>query len=177
MADEHSPTSMLRMGTRRSFTSVAGNLLKISSPPMTRLLHLALGPLSSSYRTERIEIEECMNGLYRRWVENRRRPVQVEMKQRLHDLTFNMLIQMIVRKQRFFDNGILGVRSDEAEEAIKMSGVLDTLPFLKWLDLRGVTAELNAILSGFLKEHRRKRLFAQRIEGINQHDYMECDGV
>ncbi|KAL5987207.1 hypothetical protein ACLOJK_041204 [Asimina triloba] len=132
------------------------------------------------------EIDECMKGLYRRWVENGRRPVQVEMKQRLFELTFNVLIMMIVGKRFFGD--ILG-GTDEAE-AIKirqlmerssyLSGVFvlsDVLPFLKSLDLqghekamRGIAAELDSLISTWLKEHRQKRLCG---ETNGEQDFMD----
>ncbi|XP_058070056.1 xanthotoxin 5-hydroxylase CYP82C4-like [Magnolia sinica] len=94
------------------------------------------------------EVGMCMKELYGRWVHNGRSPVQVEMKQRLFELTFNTLIMMIVGK-RFF-SGAHGINDEAA--AIKIRKLMERSSYLSGvfvvvvLEFHGILVVFNSMV-------------------------------
>ncbi|XP_068656603.1 xanthotoxin 5-hydroxylase CYP82C4-like [Aristolochia californica] len=131
------------------------------------------------------EIDAFLKEMYRKWVKNgRSSPVKMEMKQRLFELTFNIVVGMIMGK-RFFGTDVC----DEAEahrvthfmeQSSLLSGsfvLSDSLPFLKWLDLQGLESsmrktadELDALVERWVQEHRARRLSG---EAQSTPDFMD----
>ncbi|PSS31383.1 Cytochrome P450 82A3 like [Actinidia chinensis var. chinensis] len=121
------------------------------------------------------ETETSVKELYKLWREKKDRSghVLVEMKQWFADLTLNVVVRMVAGK-RFFGAGGGGGDEEEGRRCQKafreffyflgLFLVSDTVPFLRWLDLGGrekamkeTGKEMDAIVSGWLEEHRRER--------------------
>eukprot|EP01018_Ginkgo_biloba_P001401 Gb_28694 [translate_table: standard] len=96
---------------------------------------------------------------------------RVNMKSRLFELTFNIILRMVANK-RYFGPG--SDKSEEAErfkelinETFFLAGVFnvgDYLPFLKWLDLQGHERAMknlhkrrDAFMQALVDEHRQRR--------------------
>lgn len=146
------------------------------SPFWRRMRKIATLELLSNTRLDKLkhvrisEVDMAIKDLYRSWSENGSRPVVVELKRWLENLTFNMVVRMVTGK-RYYGHGV--VTSDDGfQEAIHkffhligIFTVSDALPFLWWLDLYGhekamkkTAKELDVIIEGWLEEHRKKRL-------------------
>ncbi|XXG55691.1 hypothetical protein AAC387_Pa03g3301 [Persea americana] len=120
------------------------------------------------------EVDSCMKELYVSWEKNGKRPVHIEMKQQLGDLTFNIVVMMITGR-RYFGRSVTEGEEGEARkfrnamiELFHLAGMFvlsDSIPFLKWLDLGGnisrmkkTAKELDSMLMSWLEEHRRMRI-------------------
>ncbi|XP_068660036.1 xanthotoxin 5-hydroxylase CYP82C4-like [Aristolochia californica] len=119
------------------------------------------------------EINAWVKELFVKWRENEEKPLELEMKSQLDDLTFNVLMQMVAGKRYFGDN------VDKADEemassfsqAMKQfnhylgtSGIYDALPFLEWFDFKGdakamkrAHREMDSIVQNWVDEHRERR--------------------
>nr|GLL48310.1 cytochrome P450 CYP82D47-like [Ipomoea trifida] len=135
------------------------------------------------------EIETFVKDLYKVWTENKNSNpsgrVKVEMKKWFGDLTFNVLIRMVVGKRCF---GTLAVGDEkEGRRCQKVIGDFvkflvtfvpaDALPFLGWLDIggyekamKGVAKEMDSLAEEWLQEHRLKK------EGMGgkEEDFMDA---
>ncbi|KAM7280017.1 hypothetical protein ACFE04_007151 [Oxalis oulophora] len=119
------------------------------------------------------EVEMGIKELYRSSVENVSRPVVVELKRWLEDLTLNMIVRMVAGK-RFEEDDDESRRCQVAiNQFFHLIGIFvlgDALPFLGWLDFQGhekamkkTAKELDCILGNWIKEHRERRIS----EGVN----------
>ncbi|KAG9440373.1 hypothetical protein H6P81_020538 [Aristolochia fimbriata] len=134
------------------------------------------------------EMDACVRELYGTWVkQGKSAPVKMEMKRRLFELTFNVVVGMIVGK-RFFGTDVC----DEAEahrvtHFMELSSLLsgsfvlsDSLPFLKWLDLQGLqssmrktTEELDKLVDRWVHEHRARRALSGEAPSTTSPDFMD----
>ncbi|XP_058090385.1 cytochrome P450 CYP82D47-like [Magnolia sinica] len=116
------------------------------------------------------EIDAHVKMLYGLWAKNDGGPVLVGMRNWFGDLTFDVVVTMVVGK-RFGTDGADGESRrfrnviDRFLQYILMFIASDLLPFTEWMDWKGhkrgmkrVAEELDSIISVYLEEHRRKRL-------------------
>lgn len=116
------------------------------------------------------EINSGIKELYRRWAENGRLPVDVELNKWLEYMMLNIVVMMVAGK-RYFGVGGGGHEADKCQKAIsnffRLIGIFvvsDAIPFFWWLDLHGYEKEmkktakdLDLVLGGWLDEHRQRR--------------------
>lgn len=114
----------------------------------------------------------------------------VELNQWFEELTLNMTVRMVAGKSYF--GASAECDGDEARRCQKAISqffhligifvVSDALPFLWWLDLQGheramkrTAKELDAILGGWLEEHRRRRASreAAGVEADDDQDFID----
>lgn len=110
----------------------------------------------------------------------------VDMKRWFGDLTLNVIIRMIAGK-RYFGGAIDVSEEKEARQCQKAARdffhlvgiyvVADFVPFLGWLDLEGhekklkeTAKEMDQIVEGWLKEHKRRK---ESGKGDGQQDFMD----
>lgn len=156
------------------------------SPFWREMRKIATLELLSNRRLEMLkhvrisEVEIGIQELYSSWVQNGSRPVLVELNRWLEELTLNMVVRMVAGK-RYFGASAAG-EARRCQKAISqffhligMFVVSDALPFLWWLDLQGhekamkkTAKELDAILEGWLEEHRKKRASIEAKEEEDQ---------
>ncbi|KAJ4974168.1 hypothetical protein NE237_007342 [Protea cynaroides] len=114
----------------------------------------------------------------------------VDVKKRFGDLTFNIIVRMVVGKRYF------GAESNaaDAEEALQCQQgirdffhyiglfvVSDAFPSLEGLDLQGyekgmkrTAKNLDSIVEGWLKEHKQKGLAADYDKAKSDQDFMDA---
>lgn len=127
------------------------------------------------------EVDMGIRELHSSWAKNNSHPVLVELKRWFEDLTLNMVVRMVAGKRYF--GASAGCDEGEARQCQKAINsffhligiftVSDALPFLWWLDLHGheramkkTAKELDAILEGWIEEHRQRRVSGEvNIEG------------
>ncbi|XP_014499386.2 cytochrome P450 82C4-like [Vigna radiata var. radiata] len=149
------------------------------SPFWREMRKIATLELLSNRRLEMLkhvrvsELGMGIRDLYNSWVQNRSRPVLVELSRWLEDLTLNMVVRMVAGKRYFGASATCD--DDEARRCQKAINqffhligifvVSDALPFLRWFDVQGheramkkTAMELDAILEGWLHEHRMQRV-------------------
>ena len=133
------------------------------------------------------EIDMGIRELYSLWANSSSSPVVVELKQWLEDLTLNVVVRMVAGK-RYFGSA---ATSDDGEsrrcqkainQFFRLIGIFvvsDALPFLGWLDLQGheramknTAKELDAILEGWLDEHRQRRASSE-IKDEAEQDFID----
>ncbi|KAL4180382.1 hypothetical protein AMTRI_Chr13g124960 [Amborella trichopoda] len=116
------------------------------------------------------EVDASIREIYELWKEKERRAVEVNIQQKLLDLTFSTVVRMVAGK-RFLRDGEdneEGKRFRELiEEQFYLAGtsvVSDAVPILEWVDFQGtlksmrrVAKEVGEIVEGWVSEHRRKR--------------------
>ncbi|KAK3231503.1 hypothetical protein Dsin_003384 [Dipteronia sinensis] len=137
------------------------------------------------------EVDMGVRELYNLWTTNNSRPVLVELKSWFEDLTLNVVVRMVAGK-RYFGASAATTCDDDRDEArqcqrainkffhlIGIFTVSDALPFLWWLDLQGhekamkkTAKELDAILEGWLEEHRQRRL-SGGIKSEDEQDFID----
>lgn len=164
------------------------------SPFWREMRKIATLELLSNRRLEMLkhvrisEIDSGIRELHDSYVQNGSRPVLVELNRWLDELTLNMVVRMVAGKRYF---GASAARDDggEARRCQKAIGqffhligifvVSDALPFLWWLDLQGhekamkkTAKELDAILEGWLQEHRKKRASLEA-KGEEDQDFID----
>ncbi|XP_068655246.1 cytochrome P450 CYP82D47-like [Aristolochia californica] len=119
------------------------------------------------------EVDLSIKGLYKQWIENKKDPIKVEMKEWFGDLTFNNVVMTVVGKRYFGTN----VAEDESEARKCRQAILDlfvqsgnpipsdAIPVLERFDIGGhiramkkTSKELDSLCSAWLKEHRLRRL-------------------
>ncbi|KAJ6847125.1 cytochrome P450 CYP82D47-like [Iris pallida] len=129
------------------------------------------------------EIGLGVKELHRLWADNSKKPIKVDIKRWLGDLTYNTVVTVVAGK-RYFGSGRDG--RDEAEawrfrnavarffKLLTAFVVSDMFPFLKGLDLNGNVAamkaaagDLDVLLTSLLEEHRRRKL--------SEKDYADQD--
>ncbi|KAL5987217.1 hypothetical protein ACLOJK_041214 [Asimina triloba] len=134
------------------------------------------------------EVHLIMKDLYGLWEKSGKKAVQVEMTEKFGDITFNVIAMMVIGKRCFGslsdnDDGD-SVRFREAtEEWFHLFGAFvpsDVFPFLKWWDVKGYKKEmrrvfhtLDALLSKWLEEHRRKKVSAGESETMGDQDFLD----
>ncbi|XP_065846856.1 xanthotoxin 5-hydroxylase CYP82C4-like [Euphorbia lathyris] len=128
------------------------------------------------------EVGLSIRKLYNLWTKNNCIPVLVELNKWFEDLTFNVIVKMVAGK-------CYGEGDDEAERCknaicrfFHLMGIFvvsDALPFLRWLDLEGhekamkkTAKDLDAVLSGWLHEHRQKRGLGEA-KGDGENDFID----
>ncbi|PRQ26951.1 putative cytochrome P450 [Rosa chinensis] len=97
------------------------------------------------------------------------RVVLVALKQMFGDLTLNVILKMIAGKRYS-----VATNEDEKKEAW-LFAVGDAIPYLRWLDLGGhekamkkTAKEMDAIVGGWLEEHKRKRELGEEGDDIEE---------
>ncbi|KAK3015136.1 hypothetical protein RJ639_006286 [Escallonia herrerae] len=155
------------------------NYAVLRSPFWREMRKIAALELLSNRRLEMLkhvrasEVDMGIQELYRLWGQNGSRPVLVELKKWLEELTLNVVVRMVAGK-RYFG---AGVACDDGEarrcqkaisQFFRLIGIFvvsDAIPFLWWLDLQGhekemkrTAKELDSILGSWLEEHRRRRI-------------------
>ncbi|XP_004293232.1 PREDICTED: cytochrome P450 82A3-like [Fragaria vesca subsp. vesca] len=116
--------------------------------------------------------------------------VLVELKELLGDLSLNVILRMISGKRYSF-----AANDDEKKEAghihtavrkfiyfVGLFTVGDSIPYIRWLDLGGhekemkkTAKEMDAILEGWLEEHKRKRALREEEDDIKEPgDFMDA---
>ncbi|KAJ7958090.1 Cytochrome P450 [Quillaja saponaria] len=149
------------------------------SPFWREMRKLATVELLSSRRLDilkHVRVSELGMGirdLYNLWVQSKAHSVLVELNRWLEELTLNVVVRMVAGKRYFGTSA--SCEDDEARRCQKAISqffhligifvVSDALPFLWWLDLQGreramkkTAKELDAILEGWLEEHRKLRV-------------------
>ncbi|KAK1554271.1 hypothetical protein Q3G72_009962 [Acer saccharum] len=137
------------------------------------------------------EVDMGVRELYNLWTKNNSRPVLVELKSWFEDLTLNVVVRTVAGK-RYFGASAATTCEDNRDEArqcqrainkffhlIGIFTVSDALPFLWWLDLQGhekamkkTAKELDAILEGWLEEHRQRKL-SGGIKSEDKQDFID----
>jgi hypothetical protein len=109
--------------------------------------------------------------------------VLVDMKQWFTQITFNMVLRIVVGKRYF--GAKTNVEEKEAQRSVKalnkmmhLFGVItigDVIPCLKWFDFGGhvkamieTSKELDEILGELLKERRHERTLSENVDGQDQ---------
>ncbi|XXG50953.1 hypothetical protein AAC387_Pa02g4840 [Persea americana] len=139
------------------------------------------------------EAGEAMKSLLGLWVENGRRPVSLEMNNRLEDLVFNIVKQMVAGRRCLGEEALAEEVSaarafrKAAKEYIRFMGVTipyDALPFLGWLDLKGDIKsmkksydEMDSIMQGWVDEHQQKRKLGLYDNNANKDDQNFIDAL
>nr|TKS16002.1 hypothetical protein D5086_0000028400 [Populus alba] len=133
------------------------------------------------------EVDIGIRELYNSWANNSSSPVAVELKQWLEDLTLNVVVRMVAGKRYFgsaaaSDDGEARRCQKAINQFFRLIGIFvvsDALPFLGWLDLQGheramknTAKELDAILEGWLDEHRQRRVSAG-IKDEGEQDFID----
>ncbi|KAK7316393.1 hypothetical protein VNO77_35406 [Canavalia gladiata] len=134
------------------------------------------------------EVQTSIKELFNVWrsEKNENNYVLVEMKQWFANLTFNMVIRMVVGKRYLGSMDV--ANEDEAKRIMEnirefmcLMGtftVADGVPFLRWLDLGGyekamkeTAKKFDKVLSEWLEEHRQKKALGGKLE--NHPDFMD----
>uniref|UniRef100_A0A2K1XQ11 Cytochrome P450 family protein n=1 Tax=Populus trichocarpa TaxID=3694 RepID=A0A2K1XQ11_POPTR len=133
------------------------------------------------------EVDIGIRELYNSWANNSSSSVVVELKQWLEDLTLNVVVRMVAGKRYFgsaaaSDDGEARRCQKAINQFFRLIGIFvvsDALPFLGWLDLQGheramknTAKELDAILEGWLDEHRQRRVSAG-IKDEGEQDFID----
>ncbi|KAK2996327.1 hypothetical protein RJ639_024942 [Escallonia herrerae] len=149
------------------------------SPFWREMRKIATLELLSNRRLEMLkhfrasEVDMGIQELYRLWGQNGSRPVLVELKQWLEELTLDVVVRMVAGKRYFgagaaCDDGEARRCQKAISQFFHLIGIFvvsDAIPFLWWLDLQGhekemkkTAKELDSILGDWLEEHRRRRI-------------------
>ncbi|XP_061352569.1 cytochrome P450 82A3-like [Gastrolobium bilobum] len=135
------------------------------------------------------EVQTSIKELLSVWsssTKNESNYVLLELKQWFSELTFNMVLRMVVGKRYFGATDV--ANNDKAErflkniwEFMRLMGtftVADGVPSLRWLDIGGyekamkeTAKEMDKTLSEWLEEHRQKRVLGEKIVG--DRDFMD----
>ncbi|KAL4180380.1 hypothetical protein AMTRI_Chr13g124940 [Amborella trichopoda] len=102
------------------------------------------------------EVDMCVGELYNQWSLDRKDGnITVDMKQKLEDLTLNVVTRMVAGK-RYYGTGV-GVEGGEArrfqqliEELFRLAAtfdITDSLPFLRWAGIGGYKREMVRVSS------------------------------
>ncbi|XP_068655749.1 xanthotoxin 5-hydroxylase CYP82C4-like [Aristolochia californica] len=156
-----------------------------NGPHWREVRKLVVSNLLSAHQLEQIkhvrstEVDFCVKGLHKLWLENEQAPLEIEMKKFLEDLAFNNVARAICGK-RYFGKDIVEDIKDVEEfhktisHAVYLAGIFvlsDAVPWLEWLDVGGhiadmkkSTKELNSIIAGWIEEHRNKKLSGQKVD-------------
>ncbi|XP_002510298.2 xanthotoxin 5-hydroxylase CYP82C4 [Ricinus communis] len=130
------------------------------------------------------EVDLGIRKLYNLWAQNRCLPVIVELKQFFEDLTLDVIVRVVAGKRYTGSSD-----DDEARQYQKaisqffhLMGIFvvsDALPFLRWLDLEGhekamkkTAKDLDAVLAGWLDEHRRRRVSGE-VKSEGDQDFID----
>ncbi|KAK9280973.1 hypothetical protein L1049_003864 [Liquidambar formosana] len=152
--------------------------LSLYGPYWLELRKIAMVEILSNHWVELLghirqsEIKTSIKEIYKQWIENNQKSgtdkVFVEMKKWFGDVTFNVILKMVLGK-RYSGEEEGGVRFKKAIrewfEYLGMFLVSDALPFLRWLDLGGheramkrIAKEMDNLLESSLEEHKQKRI-------------------
>ncbi|KAJ4701841.1 Cytochrome P450 [Melia azedarach] len=149
------------------------------SPFWREMRKIATLELLSNRRLEALkhvrisEVDMGIREIYSLWAKNNSRPVLVELKKWLEDLTLNIVVRLVAGKRYFgasatCDDSEARRCQKALSQFVHLMGIFtvsDALPFFWWLDLRcheramkKTGQELDAILGGWLEEHRQRRV-------------------
>ncbi|KAL4180379.1 hypothetical protein AMTRI_Chr13g124930 [Amborella trichopoda] len=128
------------------------------------------------------EVDLCVHELYGRWAENKGEKATVEMKQRLEDLTFNVVTRMVSGKRYYGTGTVTGAEEGEArrfqrliEELFRLAAVFDitdAIPFLRWVGIGGYKGEMERVARE-LGEMFESWVEDRRHEKSNGHDFLD----
>ncbi|RHN49921.1 putative cytochrome P450 [Medicago truncatula] len=139
-----------------------------------------------------LEVQRWIKELFDVWFSKKNESsnyVLVEMKQWLTQLSFNIVLPMLVGKQ-YFGHPTNVINEEEGQRCVKalkklmhLLGVFtigDAIPLLKWFDFGGhvkamkaTSKELDKILGDLLEEHRHKRSLGAKEVDRNHQDFMD----
>lgn len=130
------------------------------------------------------EVETSIKELHKLWKEKKdgSSHVLVDMKQWFGDLSLNLILRIVVGKRHLDgDRKEVERRRKAMRDFFHFSGLYvlrDAIPFLGWLDVGGhekcikrAAKELDALVSEWLEEHRKKRDSGDLAE--NEQDFMD----
>lgn len=133
------------------------------------------------------EVDAGIRKLYCLWAENKSRtPVLVELNQWLEDITFNVIVRVVAGK-RYTAGASHDGEARRCQNAIaeffRLMGIFvvsDAFPFLRWLDFQGhekamkkTANELDAILGGWLEEHRQRKVSGHVRTDEDEQDFID----
>lgn len=134
------------------------------------------------------EVDMGIKEIYNLWAKSSSGPLLVELKQWLEDLTLNVVVRMVAGKRYFgsaaaCDDGEARRCQKAINQFFHLIGIFlvsDALPFLWWLDLQGheramkkTAKELDAILEGWLEEHRQRKSDSSGIKAEGEQDFID----
>lgn len=164
------------------------------SPFWREMRKIATLELLSNRRLEMLkhvrlsELNMGIRDLYNSCVQNSSQSrVLVELNRWLEELTLNMVVRMVAGKRYFGVSA--NCDDDEARRCQKAINqffhligifvVSDALPFLRWFDVQGhekamkkTAKELDAILEGWLQEHRKHRVNGE-VKADGDQDFID----
>ncbi|KAL5984797.1 hypothetical protein ACLOJK_038633 [Asimina triloba] len=128
------------------------------------------------------EVGVMMKHLFGLWEKNERKAVNVDVREKFGDITFNVIAMMVIGKRCFTGLG------DESEEMREFRHIIhegfvllgafvpsDAFPWLRWFDVKGYMKKMwrlykvgDSLLSRWLEEHRVRK---QR--GGSDQDFMD----
>ncbi|KAL5847521.1 hypothetical protein ACOSQ3_011045 [Xanthoceras sorbifolium] len=133
------------------------------------------------------EVDMGIRELYNSWAKNNSGPVLIELKRWFEDLTLNVVVRMVAGKRYFgasvtCDDGEARQCQKAINKFFHLIGIFtvsDALPSLWWLDLQGheramkkTAKELDAVLEGWLEEHRQRRI-SGGIKNEDEQDFID----
>lgn len=147
------------------------------SPFWREMRKIATLELLSNRRLEMLkhvrisEVDMSMRQLFTLWAKNNSLPVLVDLKKWLEDMTLNIVVRMVAGK-RYFGTSADSEEARHCQNAINrffhligIFTVSDAVPQFGWIDFRGhkkamkkTAKKLDAILKGWLEEHRQRRV-------------------
>ncbi|KAJ8771550.1 hypothetical protein K2173_026727 [Erythroxylum novogranatense] len=126
------------------------------------------------------EVDKRVKKIYGLWSDNNGLPLLVNLNQLFEDLFISVVAQLVVGKAAIV--GDTRWYKQVIGRFLHFMGVFvvsDALPFLWWLDLQGretaikmTGKDLDAILGGWLQEHRRIRVSGQ-VKADSDQDFMD----
>ncbi|KAK2365727.1 cytochrome P450 82A3 [Trifolium repens] len=163
-------------------------------PYWRRLRKIATSEILTNRRVEQYqhvrvsEVQTSIKELFDIWFRKKNESyssnyVLVDMKQWFTQITFNMVLRIVVGKRYF--GAKTNVDEKEAQRSVKalnkmmhLFGVItigDVIPWLKWFDFGGhvkamieTSKELDEILGELLKERRHERTLSENVDGQDQ---------
>ncbi|KAE9586777.1 putative cytochrome P450 [Lupinus albus] len=161
------------------------------SPFWRKMRKIATLELLSNRRLEMLKdvrVSEINMGIRDLYNKSQSSSSIVELNRWLEDLTLNMVVRMVAGK-RYFGVSANHDDSDEARRCQKAINqffhligifvVSDAVPFLRWFDVQGhekamkkTAKELDAILEGWLKEHRKQRVSGE-VKADRDQDFID----
>ncbi|KAK7316392.1 hypothetical protein VNO77_35405 [Canavalia gladiata] len=162
-------------------------------PYWRELRKIAIIEILSNYRVEQLhhvrvsEVQNSIKELFNVWCSKKNESgyLLVEMKQWFSQLTFNMVLRMVVGKRYISATSVDDEKAQRCIKAIRefmrLMGVLtvaDAIPCLRWFDFGGqekamkeTAKELDKIASEWLEEHRQNRALAEKVH--TEQDFMD----
>ncbi|ESW23143.1 hypothetical protein PHAVU_004G022000 [Phaseolus vulgaris] len=133
------------------------------------------------------ELQNSIKELHNVWCSQKRESgyALVELKQWFSDLSFNMVLRMVVGKRYFGGENLQDEKTKRCvkavEEFMRLLGVFtvgDAVPWLRWFDFGGhekamkeTAKELDSIIGEELEEHRKRKGLGEKVD--EAQDFMD----